>query len=61
MIKILAFLSLAAFSCGTQQLKYNYASSDARVHCSLDCPGRNCICILGNNNTWYISPEIGDE
>jgi len=59
-MKRLFFLSILLLSCG-ELLEYNYASSDARIHCGLTCPGDDCICILGNNNTWYISPEVGDE
>ena len=55
----LVFFMLA--SCSGGLLKYNYASSDARIHCSADCPGQVCLCILGANNTWYLSPEVGGE
>ena len=55
----LIFFTLAGCSGGI--LKYNYASSDARIHCAADCPGRDCLCILGANKTWYLNPEIGDE
>jgi len=59
-MRLATIIVLCLFGCATQ-LKYNYASSDARVHCSLDCPGRDCICTLGEDKTWYINPEIGDE
>ncbi len=57
LILLLAFLS----SCVSSSMKYNYASSDARTHCALNCPGNKCLCIMGTDNTWYLSPEIGDE
>lgn len=59
MRKILLIVSLL-LCCGIQ-VKYNYASEDAKIHCQDECPGDNCLCILGNDNTWYLSPEIGDE
>ena len=46
--------------CSGSALKYNYASSDARIHCSSECPGSECLCIMGPNNTWYLSPELGE-
>lgn len=39
---------------------YNYASDNARSVCSDSCPGQKCMCILGTENTWYISPEVGE-
>ena len=48
-------------SCSGIALKYKYASSDARIHCSSDCPGPDCLCVMGADNTWYLNPEIGDE
>ena len=60
MKKLCAAIAILLLSCGGAKLKYNYASSDARIHCSLDCPGNDCNCILGSNNTWYISPEVSE-
>lgn len=40
---------------------YNYASDQAWVHCVDVCPGERCPCILGEGNTWYVSPEVGEE
>ena len=57
----LFFLLLLLVGCASISLKYNYASSDARIHCAKDCPGSECLCIMGPNNTWYLSPEVGDE
>lgn len=52
---------MLAYACTIAPLRYNYASSDAHIHCSKDCPGADCLCVMGSNNTWYLSPEIGDE
>ena len=52
---------MLGYACTIAPLKYNYASSDARLHCSRECPGSGCLCILGPDNTWYLSPEIGGE
>ena len=54
-------IAMLGYACTIAPLKYNYASSDARIHCSRDCPGPDCLCIMGSKNTWYLSPEIGDE
>ena len=56
-----ASIALLGYACTIVPLKYNYASSDARIHCSRGCPGVDCLCIMGPDNTWYLSPEIGDE
>ena len=47
---------LLAVSCGTYP---RYASEQAKIHCA-DCPNEKCICIQGENGTWYISPEVGE-
>ena len=38
---------------------YRYASPEASVHCAL-CPSDDCVCVLGKDRTWYISPEVGE-
>ena len=55
------FLFFILASCSGVAMKYKYASSDARIHCSKGCPGADCLCIMGPDDTWYLSPETGDE
>ena len=49
------------FFVGCVEANYNYASDEARNVCTNICPGNQCPCILGENLTWYISPEVGEE
>jgi len=47
---------LLAVSCVSYP---KYASEKAKIHCA-DCPSEKCICIQGEDNAWYISPEVGE-
>ena len=53
---------VVAVGCVTlpEPVVYNYASGQAWVHCVDICPGDDCPCILGESDTWYISPEVGE-
>ncbi len=38
-----------------------YADLDAATHCPpSECPGKECQCVKGVDNVWYLSPEVGD-
>jgi hypothetical protein len=52
----LATILLLAVSCESYP---KYASEQAKAHCA-DCPSENCICIQGQDEVWYISPEVGE-
>ena len=43
-----------------ERAKYRYASPEAWDLCMDVCPGNECPCIIGPENTWYISPEVGE-
>lgn len=54
-------ISVIVIGCVTlPRAVYNYASDQAWVHCVDVCPGDDCPCILGEGDTWYVSPEIGE-
>ena len=39
-----------------------YGSIESAIHCPpQECPGKKCLCILGEGNVWYLSPEVGDD
>ena len=59
---VLALFSVLLVSCTTplNRQAYGYASDDAWLVCADSCPGQECLCILGPENTWYISPEVGE-
>jgi hypothetical protein len=41
--------------------KYKYFSKVEEVHCvKSDCPGSNCLCVLGENNTFYLNGTVGE-
>jgi len=41
--------------------EYNYASDIERAHCGAEfCPGEMCLCVIGENNTWYFDGTVGD-
>ena len=40
---------------------HRFFSETEFTHCPpSDCPGRECLCVLGNNKTWYFNGTIGD-
>ena len=54
-------LQLGCMAIGPERREeYNYASEQAWDICVDSCPGENCLCILGAENTWYVSPEVGE-
>ena len=61
-MKLVLVLVVITVGCAAlpESVAYNYASDQAWVHCADVCPGVDCPCILGESDTWYISPEIGE-
>jgi len=59
---ILSTLLLLAAGCiePPERAKYKYASEEAWNHCYDSCPGSSCPCIIGEDYTWYLSPEVGE-
>ena len=39
---------------------YKYASPASWDICVDVCPGDDCPCIIGADDTWYINPEIAE-
>ena len=60
--KVVIVVSLLILGCVAplEQVNYKYASTPAWDVCADVCPGEDCPCILGVDNTWYISPEVGE-
>jgi len=61
-IYLTTILLLAIIGCiePPERAVYKYASPEAWDLCMDTCPGAYCPCILGPENTWYISPEVGE-
>ncbi len=52
---------LGCMGIGPERQEYNYASEQAWDICVDSCPGEDCECILGEDYTWYVGPEVGDD
>ena len=47
--------------CCAVNPEYRYFSVEAATHCSDGtCPGADCLCVLGEANTWYFNATVGD-
>ncbi len=52
---------LLTFTLSTSNVKCQYFSSLEKLHCPpTECPGKDCLCVIGNDGLLYLDGTIGD-